>query len=330
MTPRLLRPACAVALCVVSACVASLVHGCSRSEGGGKPRIAVIPKGTTHDHWKSVEAGARQAGEALGVEIVWKGPLREDDLADQIAVVEQFVSEGVQGIVLAPLDSKGLVAPVQSAGQRKIPVVIFDSGLDAGVGKDFVAFVGTDNRRGGRMAGDELARVLGGKGKVVMIRYKEGSESTIQREAGFMEAMAANPGIQVISSDQFAGATVDTAKTKSENMLDTLRQADGIYTPNESSTLGTLLTLREAGLTKGDARKRFVGFDASQPLVEAIESGELDAAVAQNPIKMGYDAVAALVAHTKGQKVEPSQDTGAVLVTKATLGNEDVKKLLKR
>lgn len=326
---RPLLRGCGLCACVVS-CILLATVGCSKSSGGsGKPRIAVIPKGTTHEHWKSVEAGARKAGEELGVQILWKGPLTEDDMKDQQDLVDQFVSEGVSGIVLAPLDSKGLVRQVQSAARQNIPVVICDSALDAQQGKDFVAFVGTDNKKAGRMAGDELARVMGGKGKVVMIRYAIGSASTTAREEGFMEAMAANPGLKVISSDQYAGATVDAAKDKSQNMLDTLRQADGIYTPNESSTQGTLITLRQAGMTKGEGRKKFVGFDASPALVEAVENGELDAVVAQNPFKMGHDAVKALVDHIHGQKVAPVEDTGAVLVTKTSLNDPEVKKLVK-
>src|SRR6478752_3587622 len=126
-------------------------------------KIAVIPKGTTHSFWKSVEAGARQAGTELGVEIIWKGPLKEDDRAQQIAVVQQFVSSGISAIVLAPLDDTALRGPVKSAAERKIPVVIFDSALKAEVGKDFVSFVATDNKRGGTLGGEELARLLGGK-----------------------------------------------------------------------------------------------------------------------------------------------------------------------
>src|SRR5262245_13457615 len=104
-----------------------------------KLTIAVIPKGTTHDFWKSVEAGAKKAGDELKVDIIWKGPLKEDDRAEQIKVVEQFTARGVSGIVLAPLDFDALSRPVASARQRKIPVVIFDSALKGEPGKDFVS-----------------------------------------------------------------------------------------------------------------------------------------------------------------------------------------------
>src|SRR6187431_2988720 len=138
-------------LALVAACLAPLAFSAER--------IAVIPKGTTHSHWKSVEAGAKKAGQELGVEIVWKGPLKEDDRAQQIALVQQFVSSGISAIVLAPLDDTALRGPVKSASDRKIPVVIFDSAIKGEVGKDFISYVATDNRRGGMIGGEELVRL---------------------------------------------------------------------------------------------------------------------------------------------------------------------------
>ncbi|MCX6950714.1 MAG: substrate-binding domain-containing protein [Verrucomicrobia bacterium] len=135
-------------------------------------RIAVIPKGTTHEFWKSIHAGAVKAQqelekEGVPVTIIWKGPLKEDDREQQIQVVENFVGQRVSGIVLAPLDKKGLVAPVESAVRGKIPVVVIDSGLETKLTSSFIA---TDNREGGRIAGRELGKMLGGKGKVIMLR----------------------------------------------------------------------------------------------------------------------------------------------------------------
>ena len=171
-------------------------------------KIAVIPKGTTHSFWKSVEKGARQAGSEFGAEIVWKGPLKEDDRAQQIAVVQQFVVDDADAIVLAPLDDTALRNPVRSAMERKKPVVIFDSALKGEVGTDFISFVATNNRLGGQLAGEELVRLIGGKGKVVMLRYSEGSASTAEREAGFMAVMEQHPGIEMILANRYAGATI--------------------------------------------------------------------------------------------------------------------------
>src|SRR5919108_5971305 len=144
----------------------ALLAACGGSQKSDRITVAVIPKGTSHVFWQSVHAGAQKAAIELGVDIVWRGPLREDDRDSQVSEVEGFVSRGISGIVLAPLDESALVVPVANAVQRGIPVVIIDSGLK---GEGYVSFVATDNRKGGRLAGDELARLLGGKGKVVLL-----------------------------------------------------------------------------------------------------------------------------------------------------------------
>lgn len=288
-------------------------------------RIAVIPKGTTHSFWKSVEAGAKQAGQELGVEIIWKGPLKEDDRAQQIAVVQQFVSSGVSAIVLAPLDDTALRGPVKSAADRKIPVVIFDSAIKGEAGKDFVSFVATNNKRGGSLAGEELVRLLKGKGKVVLLRYSEGSASTAEREAGFLEVIKSHPDIVLTVENRYAGATVSSAQDASMNLIDKIRDADGIFCPNESSTQGMLLALRQTGLV---GKKAFVGFDTSPALNAALNKGDIQALVAQNPTKMGYLGVVTAVKALRGEKVEPTIDTGCVLVTRDNQSDPAVKAVL--
>ncbi|AOS44285.1 D-ribose-binding periplasmic protein precursor [Lacunisphaera limnophila] len=284
-------------------------------------KIAVIPKGTTHSFWKSVEAGARQAGAEFGVEILWKGPLKEDDRAQQIGVVQQFVSSGVDAIVLAPLDDTALRTPVKSAADRKIPVVIFDSALKGEVGKDFLSYVATNNFRGGEIGGTELVRLLGGKGKVVLLRYAEGSASTAEREAGFLSVIKQHPGITLIVENRYAGATISSAQDAAMNLIDKIREADGLFCPNESSTQGMLLALRQTGLA---GKKTFVGFDTSPFLLTALERGQVQALVAQNPTRMGYLGVATAVKHLRGEKVEATVDTGCVLVTKENRNTPEV------
>jgi len=321
---------------------ALLVSGCKKDEnvpatagGGGMTttnpsgplKIAVIPKGTTHAFWRAVEAGAKDAGSTLGVDIIWKGPLKEDDRSAQIQVVQQFVGQGVSGIVVAPLDSKALLQPVQLAGGQKIPVVIMDSALDGEVGKDFVSFVATDNKKGGELGGEQLAKLLGGKGNVVLLRYAEGSASTEAREAGFLEAIAKHPDIKLIVQNRYGGATADSAAKAALNIIDQIKQADGIFCPNESTTAGMLAALQTAGLS---GQKKFVGFDATSDLVRALQNNEVQALVAQNPYKMGYESVTTLVKNIRNQKVEPRVDTGVYMITKDNLNQPEIQELLKR
>lgn len=290
----------------------------------------MIPKGTTHVFWKSVEAGARAAASELGVDLEWKGPLVENDRAQQIQLVQQFVSQGVDGLILAPLDRRALVAPVAQARAKAIPVVIFDSALEGEPGADFASFVATDNRSGGFMAGEHLAELLSTESDsepspVVLLRYQVGSASTEEREAGFLEAVGKDAAIRVVVDNRYAGPTAGEAKTSALNMLDSIRAARGVFCSNESATMGMLLALRQEGLA---GKIRFVGFDASPPLVEALEAGEIDALVLQNPRRMGNLAVRTMVAKLRGEPVESRIDTGAVLVTRENMGEPEVAQLL--
>jgi len=301
----------------------------SVSMAADKTTIAVIPKGTTHEFWKSVHAGAVKASRELGVEIIWKGPLKEDDRDSQISTVEDFISRGVSGIVLAPLDDTALRAPVASAKGAGIPVVIFDSGLKS---EDYVSFVATDNFKGGQMAGEYLAKLLNNKGKVVMLRYAEGSASTHLREEGFLDAIKQHPEIQVVSSNQYGGATTESAFQASENMLAPLKSSDqssltidGIFCCNESTTFGMLRALQNGKLA---GKVKFVGFDSSAKLVQALSAGEIDGLILQNPFNMGYLAVKTIVQKINGKDVPKRIDTGATLVTKENMGEENVKQLL--
>jgi len=320
---------------LVSACSGS---GASRdgsasaaSQAGSKKALtlAVIPKGTTHEFWKAIHAGAVQAEQEISaqgtpVKIVWKGPFREDDRELQIQVVEGFLSQGVQGIVLAPLDNRALVRPVEEAKRAGVPTVIIDSGLES---DSIVSFVATDNYKGGVLAADRMGELLGNKGKVLLLRYAEGSASTQERERGFLEELKQKyPGVSLISSDQYAGPTRETAKRASENLLNRYgSQLNGIFTVNETATIGMLLALQDINLA---GKVKFLGFDASSILLDAIRSKQLDGIVVQNPMRMGYLGVKTMVDYLQGKPVERRVDTGVRLVTLANLDSAEIKELV--
>lgn len=313
---------------VISSMASTTCGGGAGGEKSGGITIAVIPKGTSHVFWQSIHAGAQKAASDLGVEIVWRGPLREDDRDAQVSEVEGFVSRGISGICLAPLDETALVPPVQEAVRQKIPVVIFDSGLKS---SDYVSFVATDNLKGGQLGGQRLAESIGKKGKVVLLRYAEGHDSTEKREQGFLDAMKNYPGIEVVSSNQYGGADVESAYKKAEALLSTFKKADGslgidgIFTPNESVSFGMLRVLQDNGWA---GKVKFVGFDASPNLVKGLRDGGVDAIVVQDPVHMGYAAVEAMVKHLKGQPVEKWIDTGVHVATKENMDTPEMKPLV--
>jgi ribose transport system substrate-binding protein len=310
--------------------------GSKQGAAGAEPRagagktltIAVVPKGTTHEFWRAIHAGAVQAAQELSasgdsVKIIWKGPLREDDREQQVQVVEGFTSQGVSGIVLAPLDNRALVRPVEEAKGAGVPTVIIDSGLES---DQIVSFVATDNYKGGELCAERLGTLLGGKGKVLLLRYQEGSASTTEREKGFTDKIkSAYPGITLVSSDQYAGATRETAKRASENLLNRFgNELAGIFTPNESSTDGMLLALQDIDKA---GKIRLVGFDASKSLLAAMKAKQLDGVAVQNPMKMGYLGVKTMIAHLRNQPVEKRIDTGVTLVTPENMDEPAIKDL---
>ena len=308
--------------------VSGLIAACGSPAAPTRTTIAVIPKGTSHVFWQSVHAGARRAATELDVDIVWRGPLREDDRDSQVTEVENAVARRVNGIALAPLDEAALVAPVTSATRAGVPVVIFDSGLKGG---DIVSFVATDNDKGGELAGEHLARVLGGKGKVILMRYAEGHDSTRRREDGFLRALAPHHGIEILSSNQFVGADVEGAYKRAEALLTRYKSADGtlgvdgVFAPNESSAFAVMRVLQDSGWA---GKVKFIGFDASDGLLAGLRGGAIEALIVQDPVRMGYLSVVSMVKHLRGEKVESRIDTGVHLVTRDALERPDIKQLV--
>lgn len=309
----------------------ALLQAVSPSSAAEKPsKIAIIPKGTTHEFWKSVHAGAVKAQQELAaqgvpVDIFWKGPLKEDDRDQQIQVVENFMTRRVSGIVLAPLDSQALAAPVASATQAGIPVVIFDSDLKS---DKHISFVATDNYKGGCLAGEHLAKLLDGKGNVILLRYAVGSASTEAREAGFLDTVKKHPGLKVISSDQYGGATRETAYQAAQNLLNRYgREVHGVFAPNESTAIPMTKALRDVG--KGGGKVKMVGFDAGTQSVQDLKTGDVQGLVVQNPMRMGYEGLMTLVKHLRGQPVEKRVDTGVTLVTAENMEQPEIRELLR-
>jgi ribose transport system substrate-binding protein len=318
-----------VCLAVLAVPVLLAVAGCrpaTPAASGKRLLIGVIPKGTAQEYWKGVHAGAIRAAKELNVDILWEGPLREDDREEQIKVVDNVVSRGVAGVLLAPLDNRALVTPVRNATRSGIPVVIFDSQLDT---DEYVSLIETDNYKGGRIAGDHLATLLGGKGPVMMLRLQVGSASTTQREKGFLDAIAGYKDMTVVSSNQYGSTVSDVAYRAAENLIAAQRVAQGavagIFTPNETTTFAMLRALQNANLA---GKVRFVGFDSSDKVLQGLRDGQIDGLVLQNPVAMGYQGVRTVVQHLKGVKVPKNIDTGVTLVTKDNMDTPELQERL--
>ncbi len=300
--------------------------GCNKTKNS-KLRIAVIPKGTTHEFWKMGEAGAKKAGNELGIDIIWKGPQKESDRAGQIKVVENFITQGVDGIALAPLDDKALVRSVTEAKNAGIKVAVWDSGLDESAGDAVISSVMTNNFAAGQDCGKRLAMLMNGSGKVLMLRHAVNHDSTTKREEGFLDGIKkAAPGIELLSIDQRGGVSIDEAMKVSESLLNQFGdQVDGVFTPNESTTQGMLRALDQAGLA---GKFPFVGFDTNEALLQGLKDKKVSALAVQDPFQMGYTAVRNIFNSIQQKPFEANVDTGAVLLDLENIDTEEIQKII--
>jgi ribose transport system substrate-binding protein len=332
---------------VLAAIAACMTLGCGSGQPANQPRyrIAVIPKGLTNEFWLSIRRGAERAGsdltaQGIPVEILWDGPRKESDLSDQISIIQQKAAQGIQGMVLAP-QSRDMVPQVEDVVHNGIKVVIIDSGLDKDKLKQnpdlIVKYVATDNHHGGWLAAEHLLKVLEKANvdnpRIVLFRYQVGSESTEQREQGFLDyledAKKKGKKFRLISDNVYAGATVETATGQAGPLLNRLGgEIDGVFAPNESSAAGMLSVMRSLQLNK---KIRLVGFDASEQLLQALREGDVDGLIVQDPYRMGYLGVWAVVRNLEGDNVRgdgKDLSTGENVVTRDNLDDEKTQQLI--
>jgi ribose transport system substrate-binding protein len=298
---------------------ALLTAACNRQQ---QTRIAVIPKGTAHVFWQSVHAGAVAAGREFKAEILWDGPPNETDYSRQLEILDSMLNRHVNGVVVAAADRTILNGSLDRAEREKIPVVVFDSGVDS---TNYVSFVATNNFEAGKLGARKLAELLQGKGTVAMIQNAPGSASTMDRERGFKEALTKEfPGIQLVA-EQYSMSNRAKAMSAAENILTAHPDLNGIFASSEPSSVGTAQAVKSRSL---QGKLKFVGFDSSDGLIEDLNAGVIDALVAQDPFKMGFEAVRAVTQKLAGKTPEKRIDLSAVVITKADLDKPEIKSLL--
>jgi len=299
-------------------CLATL--GCNTQR---KKVIAVVPKATSHLFWVSIHAGAAAAGNDLGVEIDWNGPATETDYSRQIQIVDSMIARRVDGLALAAQDRTALGASLDRAAREGIPVTVFDSGVDS---SNYMTFVATNNYEAGQMAARKLADLLHRKGSIAMVLHVPGSNSTMEREHGFEETVAKEfPDIHIMQK-QYGMSDRSKAMAAAENILTAHPNLDGIFASTEPSSVGTSLALKSRHL---DGKIKFVAFDATDSMIDDLKGGTIDAIVAQDPFKIGYEAVQTLVDKLHGKTPPKRIDLSAHVIVRSDLEKPEIKLLLK-
>jgi ribose transport system substrate-binding protein len=290
----------------------------------GSKKIGVVPKETVSVYWEGVRQGALKAGEEEGYEILWNGPEVETDRERQVQIVEDMIAQKVAGIVLAPSDSKAMVPIVEKVHERGIPCVIVDSGVDT---ENILSYMATDNYKGGVLAAQRMGNILNGQGKIIIVRWTPNSGSNDARLAGFTETLAKeSPGIEIVDVQYPSPPTTDKARDVTDDMLTRNPDVDGLFACNATTCGGALTALRNAD--QGDLKIKMIGFDAWPMVVDGLEKGYVDSLIVQNPYKMGYEGVKAIVRHQQGQPVPKEVDTGVEVITQDRLSDPKVRELL--
>ena len=292
---------------------------CNRSD---RTVIGVAPKGTSSIFWQAVHAGVIAAGEEYDVDILWNGPPQETEYARQIQIVESMINRRVDGIVLSPSESTALVGVVERAGELGIPVTVFDSGIDT---DNYVCFVATDNVGAGRLAAETLNDMLGGKGKIAMVKHVPGSASTGNREIGFHAALEEEyTGLEIVN-EQYCMSDRTRALSITEDMLTAHPELDALFCSSEAATVGASQAVRAREMA---GKVKIMGFDASPTLQKNLREGIIDALIVQDPYNMGYRGVETVVQKLRGETPPKKIDSSARVVRAADIDTPEVQRLL--
>ena len=289
---------------------AALPAGCAKKAASSRPQVGVTLLTEAHVFYQDLKRGMQHAADSLGLDLHFVAG--EWDLARQTSQVENFITQGMNAIVIAPVDSRGIVSAVEEANRAKIPVFTADI---AAAGGDVTAHVASDNAQGGRLVGEFLARRLNGRGKVAILDQPTVT-SVIDRVRGFREAMAAYPGIAIVAAPAVERGLREVAKQKTDNLLQSHRDLNAIFGSNDDCALGALASIRAAGKT-GIV---IVGFDATPEAQAAIREGTgLLADAIQYPEIIGRRTIEAVARHLKGESVPRSIPITVGIVTRDSL-----------
>jgi ribose transport system substrate-binding protein len=324
----------AASVALTAACGAQVRDsgGGGESQGGGggegenaPVQLAVVPKAVGFDFWEQVRLGAECAAQKASgeVDVQWDGVTAETDVNGQVNLLQNFITQGVDGLVYAATDAKVLSKVTQSAKQQGVTVVNIDSGTDPQP-SDVPVFA-TDNVAAAEQVPDLIAKELGEEGgEVAFIPFQQGTLTNEQREEGFKKGLEQHPELELVA-EQSSQSDYNKALQVTEDILTANPNLDAIFAANEPGVLGAAEAVRKAGKA---GEVVIIGWDASPEEIQGVEDGVISALIVQNPFRMGYDGTnAAIDIIREGAKVE-SEDTGSTIVTRDNLDDEEVQSVL--
>lgn len=327
-TRKALAVLTAMAAMTLSACGGVEVRDESGDGGGGTTdgplELAVVPKAVGHEFWSTVQAGAECAAELDGdVTVNWDGVAAETDVEGQVNLIQNFVTQDVDGIVYAATDSAALAPATQNALDAGVPVAMIDSGTDPQ--PDEVPLYATDNRAGAAEAANLLAEALGeGDHEVALIEFQPGSQTNTERVEGFTEGLAQHENLSLVGQ-QPSHSDVNEARRVTEDILIANPDLAGIFAANEPSVLGAVQAVEAAGRT---GEVVIIGWDAAPDEIAGLREGQISALVVQNPFRMGFFGVQNMVEHLREGTPMASADTGVTFVTTENIDTEEVRAVL--
>jgi ribose transport system substrate-binding protein len=318
-----------VVLASCLALLALLVAGCGDDDGDGGgggesaegKKITLVQGVKGDEFYITMGCGAEEAARKAGVDLEITGP--DEFAADaQIPVLNGVAAQSPDAILIAPTDAKALFAPIQQAAETGAKIILVDTTLEnPDVAESQIA---SDNPLGGRMAGEALIELIGGRGKVMVENVNPGISTTDQRQQGFEEAIEKEPDIEYLGP-QFNDD--DPAKAAAQVKAQLAKDPDlkGIFATNIFGSEGAANGLREAGKL-GDVK--VVGFDAGPAQVKQLEEGLVQALIAQRPADIGRQGVEQAVNAIEGKPVKEEITTGYVTIERDQLEDPKVQDAL--
>lgn len=290
-----------------------------------KPTISIIVKDTTSVYWQTVLAGARKAGQDLGVDVIELGAQSESDVTGQISILEKAVASNPAAIVIAPAQFAPLGKPIDEAA-KKVKIIGIDSAADT---KALTSFLATDDVQAGRLAADVLADAItktyaDTEGDVAIITASPGAASPDQSAKGFKEQVAKKYRALNVLPDKLADAQEANGISIIKDLVAADRDLRGVFVSNVNMAKGASQTV----YNKSGDRINYVVFGSDDKLLKSVQDGTIAALVVRDPFRIGYDGVKTALAASKGEIVPATLDTGANLITKANMSSPRSQELL--